>query len=84
MQTPELIERFCSYCSRSLVPLETTYLSSDCTKCNRTAYYVRHDPETGGIKVEAGERFTIPEGFIKLSLQPSGRAKLFRPGLPLV
>ena len=84
MQPPELVERFCAYCARSLVPLQTPHLSSDCGKCGRTAYYVRHDPETGGIKVEAGERFTIPAGFIQLSLEPNGRGKLFRPGLPFL
>jgi hypothetical protein len=84
MDPPELVERFCGYCARSLVPLQTPHLSSDCTKCGRTAYYVRHDPETGGIKVEAGERFTIPAGFIQLSLEPNGRGKLFRPGLPFL
>lgn len=84
MEPPELVERFCGYCARSLVPLEAPHLSSDCTKCGRTAYYVRHDPETGGIKVEAGERFTIPAGFIQLSLEPNSRGKLFRPGLPFL
>ena len=84
MEPPELVERFCGYCARSLVPLETPHLSSDCTKCGRTAYYVRHDPETGGIKVEAGEVFKIPAGFIQLSLEPGSRGKLFRPGLPFL
>ncbi|WP_411868889.1 hypothetical protein [Vulcanococcus limneticus] len=64
--------------------MQTPHLSSDCAECSRTAYYVRHDPETDGIKLEAGERFTIPAGFIQLSLEPSGRGKLFRPGVPFL
>lgn len=34
-----------------------------------------------GIEVQKGERFTIPKGFIQLSLDPASNGKLFRPGL---
>jgi hypothetical protein len=34
-----------------------------------------------GIRVRTGDRFTIPAGFIKLSLDPSQGGKLFRPGV---
>lgn len=84
MYSKDIPERFCSYCARKLVPLETPHLSSDCAQCGRTSYYVRHDAASGGIKIEAGEKFIIPAGFIKLSLQPSPQSKLFRSGLPFL
>jgi hypothetical protein len=38
-------------------------------------------PDGTGIQIEKGERFTIPAGFIQISLDPASRGKLFRPGL---
>lgn len=78
------LEKFCSQCGMSLVPLDIPYLSKECESCHKTAYYVRHDVESGGIKIEKGESFTIPKGFIQLSLDPTLRGKLFRPGLPFL
>ncbi|MBK6961201.1 MAG: hypothetical protein IPH23_08330 [Gammaproteobacteria bacterium] len=42
---------------------------------------MRTAPDGTGIKVEKGERFTIPAGFIQISLDPASRGKLSRPGL---
>ena len=58
------LEKFCSQCGMSLVPLDIPYLSKECESCHKIAYYVRHDVESGGIKIEKGESFTIPKGFI--------------------
>lgn len=84
MTTNNLQERFCSHCAKSFVPLDVPHLSADCGKCGRTSFYVRYDADGGGIRIEAGERFTVPAGFIKLSLDPSSRGKLFRSGLPFL
>ena len=73
-------ERYCPQCGQSCVPLTIPYISKECTDCGRTIHFIRHAPE-GGVKIEAGERFTIPAGFMKLSLDPAARGKLFRPGL---
>lgn len=80
--TPEgnVAENFCPKCGKSCVPLEVPYLSKDCGDCGRTVHFVRSAPE-GGISVEAGERLTIPAGFMTISLDPASRGKLFRPGL---
>lgn len=80
----DTLEKFCSECGVSLVPLDVPHLSRECEKCSKTAYYVRHDEENGGIKIEDGERFTIPKDFIQISLDPASRGKLFRPGLPFL
>lgn len=81
MESFTLPERFCSHCAKSLVPLDVPHLSRDCAKCGRRAHYVRYEPDGSGIRVEKGEQFTIPAGFIKLSLEPGSRGRLFRPGI---
>jgi ribosomal protein S27AE len=80
--TPEVnvAENFCPKCGRSCVPLEVPHLSRACGECGRTVHFVRHAVE-GGIAVGAGERLSIPAGFITFSLDPASRGKLFRPGL---
>jgi hypothetical protein len=35
----------------------------------------------GGITIKTGDRFTIPAGWMQISLAPTSRGKLFRPGL---
>jgi hypothetical protein len=52
------VERYCSQCGRSLVPLSVPHLSAECADCGKTVHFVRVGPD--GIKVEEGERFTIP------------------------
>ena len=81
MPIPDRIERFCSQCGRSLVPLDVPHLAAECSVCGKTVYFVRLAADGTGIKVETGERFTIPAGFIQISLDPASRGKLYRPGL---
>jgi len=77
-------ERYCPLCGKSTQPLDVPHVSKDCSDCGRTIYFVRPGDDGHGIKVEAGERFTIPAGFIKLSLQPTPNAKLTRAGIPFL
>lgn len=79
-QDGNVTENYCPKCGKSCVPLDVPYLSKDCGDCGRTIHFVRNAPE-GGISVEAGERLTIPGGFMTFSLDPASRGKLFRPGL---
>lgn len=81
MTTSTSIERYCAQCGRSLIPLDVPHLSAECADCGKTIHFVRTAPDGTGIQVEKGERFTIPAGFIQLSLDPASRGKLFRPGL---
>jgi hypothetical protein len=81
MATSTEIERYCSQCGRSLVPLNVPHLSAECADCGKTVHFVRTAPDGAGIQVEKGERLTIPAGFIQISLDPASRGKLFRPGL---
>lgn len=81
MTTATNVERYCAQCGRSLIPLDVPHLSTECTECGKTVHFVRVAPNGTGIKIEKGERFTIPAGFIQISLNPNSRGKLFRPGL---
>ncbi len=83
MKPEDLPHRFCPQCAKSLVPLAVPHLSSKCDSCGRMSYYLRQ-PGESGIRVDQGERLTIPDGYIKLSLIPGARGKLFRPGLSLL
>ncbi len=74
-------ERYCAQCGRSLMPLDVPHLSTACTECGKTVHFVRTASDGTGIKIEKGERLTIPAGFIQISLDPASRGKLFRPGL---
>lgn len=75
------VERYCSQCGRSLIPLNVPHLSTECMDCGKAVHFVRMAPDGKGIQVEKGERFTIPAGSIRISLDPASRGKLFRPGL---
>ncbi len=81
MATSEGVERYCSQCGRSLIRLSVPHLSAECADCGKTVHFVRPAPDGAGITIEKGERFTIPSGFIQISLDPASRGKLFRPGL---
>lgn len=74
-------ERFCPQCGKSTIPLPVPHLSADCGQCGRTVHFIRPGDNGEGIKAEAGERFTIPAGWMTLSLEPKPNGKLFRPGL---
>ena len=74
-------EKFCPDCGKSRLPLSVPHVTTECVTCGRTIHFVRPGDDGQGIKVEAGERLTIPAGFISISLEPRSNAKLFRPGL---
>jgi hypothetical protein len=75
-----LPDRFCPHCAASIVPLNVPHLHKQCEQCHRTKYFIRHN-EVSGITTEPGESFTIPAGWIKLSLQPAPNGRMFRAGL---
>jgi hypothetical protein len=77
-------DKFCPQCGRSRLPLSVPHLSTECKECGRTVHFIRPGENGEGIRVEAGERFTIPDGWITLSLEPTSRGKLFRSGLPFL
>jgi hypothetical protein len=81
MTASTAIERYCAQCGRSLVPLEVPHLSAECVDCGKMVHFVRTAADGTGIQAEKGEQFTIPAGFIQISLDPASRGKLFRPGL---
>jgi hypothetical protein len=74
--------RFCEQCGVRLVPLDIPHVQRPCADCGKTTYVVEPGEGGKGIKVQAGDRFTIPAGWLSLSLDPSKSAgRLFRPGV---
>lgn len=70
--------RFCQDCGLSLVMLDTWCTSRTCERCGKEVFFVRHG-EDGGIHVEKGEKFHIPQ--ITLSLDPETGGQFTRFGL---
>jgi hypothetical protein len=74
-------ERFCSTCGLSLLPLDRPHVARQCTKCGKTVHVTEPGEGGKGIQVRAGDRFIIPAGFLKLSLDPGAGGRLFRHGV---
>ena len=70
--------RFCGDCGLSLVKLDTWCTSRPCIKCGKEVFFVRPGID-GGVQIEAGDRFHIPQ--ITLSLDPSVGGQFSRFGL---
>lgn len=73
-------ERYCSQCGLSVVPLDQPHAARNCDTCGRDTF-VQERGDDGGLVIRKGDRFTIPAGWLSISLDPSSRGKLFRPGL---
>ena len=78
--TADTENRFCSRCGVSRVPLPHPHVARRCKECNETMYLLEAG-EGGSIQIREGDRFTIPAGFIKISLSSTSTGVLFRPGL---
>ncbi|USF86388.1 hypothetical protein [Candidatus Endoriftia persephonae] len=70
--------RFCQDCGLSLVMLDTWCTSRACPDCGKEVYFIRPG-EDGGIKVEAGEKFHVPQ--LTMSLDPTAGMQFTRYGL---
>ena len=77
---PSEPERFCSRCGDSLVPLDRPHVARQCAECGKTKHLVEMSPG-GGITIRGGDKFTIPANWLQISLSPTSRGKLARPGL---
>src|SRR4051794_19185897 len=73
---------FCDKCGRSLVELNVPHVKRKCQECGKTIHLVEPGEGGEGIKVEAGDQFVIPAGFIRMSLDPAASSgRLSRPGV---
>jgi hypothetical protein len=77
----ELEENFCAHCGRSVRPLDGIHVEKDCDECSRQVYVAEPGADGTGIQVESGDRITIPEGAITLSLDPEDGGRFTRQGL---
>jgi hypothetical protein len=69
--------RFCQRCGFSLIPLTIPHVSRPCQTCGKKINFVNPGEDGNGIKVEKGDTFTIPQGWLKLSLDPAMSAGTF-------
>jgi hypothetical protein len=79
------LERFCSQCGVSLIPLEVPHTSSTCSTCGRMRHYVRPGKDGKGMQIEVGETVTLPAGWLTLSFDPAlACGRLSRAGVPFL
>ena len=62
------------------MPLDQPHVERTCNACGRDTF-VQEPGADGGLAIRKGDRFTIPASWLSISLDPSSRGKLFRPGL---
>lgn len=73
----------CEECGCSLCPLSIPHTRRMCYKCGK-ATYVCERGEKGGIVVRTGDQFTIPEEYLRPSLDPEAKSVLTRHGIPWI
>jgi hypothetical protein len=72
--------RYCEQCGRSLRPLDVPHVERPCAECGRSVYVVERGD--GGIQIRAGDKFTIPAGWLTMSLDPAkSTGRFFRHGV---
>lgn len=72
----------CADCGKSLVPLPTMHVERTCTTCNRQTFLAEPGEDGEGIRVEKGDRFHIPAGALRISLDPrQGSGSFTRDGI---
>jgi hypothetical protein len=74
--------KFCDQCGRSLVPLRVPHVERPCAECGKSVFVVEPGEGGKGIHVREGDKFTIPAGWLTMSLDPSkSTGWLVRPGV---
>lgn len=74
--------RYCDQCGRSLLPLAVPHVERPCADCGKTVFLVASGEGGKGIQVREGDKFTIPAGWLKISLDPAKTTgTFFRPGV---
>lgn len=63
--------RFCDQCGASLVPLDVPHVERPCAECGKSKFLAEPGEGGQGIKVEKGDEFTIPAGWLTFSLDPA-------------
>lgn len=83
--TPPTTDNFCSRCGVSLQPLPVPHSSAACETCGKLKHFVRLDERGKGPVLVAGETFTIPGDWFKVSFDPiKSNGQLSRHGVPFL
>jgi hypothetical protein len=79
---PAPAPRFCDQCGRSLIPLDVPHVKRPCGECPNAVYVVERGEDGQGIRIREGDQFSIPAGWLTISLDPSkSRGRLTRHGI---
>jgi hypothetical protein len=75
----------CSVCKDIVERTDTTHVIRKCTGCGREMHILESGEHGKGIMIRGGDRFVIPGGWLKLSLNPlKSTGRLARPGLDML
>jgi len=75
----------CDLCSNIVERTDVPHVIRKCSACGREMHVLERGEHGKGLRVRAGDRFVIPEGWLRLSLNPlDSAARLARPGLDLL
>ena len=74
--------KFCDQCGLSLSPLKVPHVERPCADCGKSVFVIEPGEGGKGIKIREGDKFTIPAGWLTMSLDPARTTgRFFRPGV---
>lgn len=74
--------RFCDQCAASLRALDIPHVERPCRECGKPTYLAEPGEGGEGIRIREGDKFTIPAGWLKISLDPrKSRGRFSRHGI---
>lgn len=74
--------KFCDQCGLSLLPLPVPHVARPCADCGKSVFVAEPGEGGKGIKIRKGDKFTIPAGWLTMSLDPAkSTGRFFRRGL---
>lgn len=69
--------KFCDQCGHSLLPLAVPHVERPCADCGKSVFLVARGEGGKGIQVREGDKFTIPAGWLTMSLDPAKATGMF-------
>ncbi len=75
----------CSVCKDVVERPDVPHVIRNCSGCGREMHIIEPGEHGRGIQIRAGDRFVIPDGWLKISLNPlQSTGHLFKPGLGMM
>ena len=75
----------CSVCKDVVERTDVPHVIRRCSGCGRDMHVLELGEHGRGVFIRAGDRFVIPKGWLKMSLNPlQSTGHLFKPGLDMM